>query len=223
MRLALYLDSIQQTPNVSGNSYREYIVSRQFQQLAAAQRKDAKRFGRIRIRECGDLDVAASHLVPVPIKTIRLELAFQNQGGGRPVAAGDAGVSSVQGQFYRGYGSSSMSALAMMRSLRQAVVGIGRSRNRSRFSYRLCRVSTSVNQAVGQRFFRSVIGSQITRNLRARSGVLSPCHLVTFELRRDAQMTRILDRRNALKMGLLTTEYRKTILGAASSSTMAGL
>jgi hypothetical protein len=81
MRLALYLDSIQQTPNVSGNTYREYVVNltRQFQQLAAEQRKDAKRLGRMRIRECGDLDAAASHLVPVPTKKIRLELAFQKR------------------------------------------------------------------------------------------------------------------------------------------------
>jgi hypothetical protein len=79
MRLALYLDSIQQTPNVSGNNYREYVVdlSRQFQQLAPEQRKDAKRLGRMRIRECGDLDAAASYLVPVPTKRIRLELALQ--------------------------------------------------------------------------------------------------------------------------------------------------
>src|SRR3984957_1598251 len=81
MRLALYLDSIQQAPNISGNSYREYVVnlSCQFQQLAAEQRKDAKRLGRMRIRECGHLDAAASHLVPVPPKTIRLELAFQKR------------------------------------------------------------------------------------------------------------------------------------------------
>jgi len=81
MRLALYLDSIQQTPNVSGNNYREYVVNlgRQFQQLAPEQRKDAKRLGRMRIRECGDLDAAASHLVPVPTKTIRMELAFQKR------------------------------------------------------------------------------------------------------------------------------------------------
>jgi hypothetical protein len=78
MRLALYLDLIQQAPNVSGNSYREYVnLSRQFEQLAAEQRKDAKRIGRMRIRECGDLDAAASHLVPVPTKRIRLELALQ--------------------------------------------------------------------------------------------------------------------------------------------------
>jgi hypothetical protein len=101
MRLALYLDSIQQTPNVSGNNYREYVVNltRQFQQLAAEQRKDAKRLGRMRIRECGDLDAAASHLVPVPTKKIRLELAFQKRrekAGQWP--AGDAGVSPVQGQ-----------------------------------------------------------------------------------------------------------------------------
>jgi hypothetical protein len=52
MRLALYLDSVQQTPNVSGNNYREYVMNltRQFQQLAAEQRKDAKRLGRMRIR-----------------------------------------------------------------------------------------------------------------------------------------------------------------------------
>lgn len=81
MRLALYLNSIQQTPNVSGNNYREYVVnlSRQFQQLAAEERKDAKRLGRMRIRECGDLDAVASHLVPVPTKKIRLELAFQKR------------------------------------------------------------------------------------------------------------------------------------------------
>lgn len=81
MRLALYLDSIQQTPNVSGNNYREYVVnlSRQFQQLSAGQRKDAKRLGRMRIRECGDLDAAASHLVPVPAKKIRQELALQKR------------------------------------------------------------------------------------------------------------------------------------------------
>lgn len=78
MRLALYLDSIQETPNVSGKNYREYVVnlSRQFQQLAAEQRKDAKRLGRMRIRECGDLDAAASHLVPVPAKKVLLELAL---------------------------------------------------------------------------------------------------------------------------------------------------
>jgi hypothetical protein len=81
MRLALYLDSIQQTPNISGNNYREYVVnlSRQFQQLAFEERKDAKRLGRMRIRECGDLDAAASYLVPVPPKRIRLELAFQKR------------------------------------------------------------------------------------------------------------------------------------------------
>jgi hypothetical protein len=81
MRLALYLDSIHQTPNVSGNSYREYLVnlSRQFQQLSTEQRKNAKRTGRMRLRECGDLDAAASHLVSVPTKTIRLELAFQKR------------------------------------------------------------------------------------------------------------------------------------------------
>lgn len=81
MRLALYLDSIQQTPNVSGNNYREYVVnlSRQLEQLAPEQRKHAKRLGRMRIRECGDLNAAASHLVPVPAKTRRLELAFQKR------------------------------------------------------------------------------------------------------------------------------------------------
>jgi hypothetical protein len=81
MRLALYLDSIQQKPNVSGNNYREYVVnlSRQLEQLAPEQRKDAKRLGRMRIRECGDLDAAASHLVPVPTKRIRLELALQKR------------------------------------------------------------------------------------------------------------------------------------------------
>jgi hypothetical protein len=78
MRLALYLDSIQQTPNVSGNNYREYVINltRQFQQLAAEQRKDAKRLGRMRIRECGDLDAAGSHLVAIPTKRVLLELAL---------------------------------------------------------------------------------------------------------------------------------------------------
>jgi hypothetical protein len=81
MRLALYLDSIQQKPNVSGNNYREYVVNlgRQLEQLAPEQRKDAKRLGQMRIRECGDLDAAASHLVPVPTKRIRLELALQKR------------------------------------------------------------------------------------------------------------------------------------------------
>lgn len=81
MRLALYLDSIQQTPNVSGDNYREYVVNltRQFQQLSAEQREDAKRLGRMRIRECGDLNAAASHLVPVPAKKIRQELALQKR------------------------------------------------------------------------------------------------------------------------------------------------
>lgn len=78
MRLALYLDSIQETPNVSGDNYREYVVnlSRQFEQLAPEQRRDAKRLGRMRIRECGDLAAAASHLVPVPAKRVLLELAL---------------------------------------------------------------------------------------------------------------------------------------------------
>jgi hypothetical protein len=81
MRLALYLDSIQQTPNVSGNNYREYVVnlSRQLEQLAPEQRKHAKRLGRMRIRECGDLNAAASHLVPVPAKKILMELAFEKR------------------------------------------------------------------------------------------------------------------------------------------------
>ena len=81
MRLALYLDSIQETPNVSGDNYREYVVnlSLQFQQLAAEQRKDAKRLGRMRIRECGDLAAAAGYLVPVPAKAAKLELAFQKR------------------------------------------------------------------------------------------------------------------------------------------------
>src|SRR5258707_1109565 len=50
MRLAVYLDSIQQTPNVSGNNYREYVVnlSRQLEPIsakstAATSRKFASR------------------------------------------------------------------------------------------------------------------------------------------------------------------------------------
>jgi hypothetical protein len=81
MRLALYLDSIQLTPNVSGKNYREYVVnlSRQLEQLAPEQRKEGKRRGRMRIRECGDLDAAASHLAPVPTKKILMELAFEKR------------------------------------------------------------------------------------------------------------------------------------------------
>lgn len=60
MCLALYLQSIQQTPNVSGESYRGWVsnLMSQLQQLPGEQRKEAKRLGRIRILECGDLDAA---------------------------------------------------------------------------------------------------------------------------------------------------------------------
>lgn len=81
MRLALYLDSIQEAPNVSGESYRAYVgnLSHQYQQLSAEQRKEAKSLGRMRIRECGSLEAAAGHLVPMPAKTARMELAFQKR------------------------------------------------------------------------------------------------------------------------------------------------
>jgi hypothetical protein len=81
MRLALYLDSVQQTPNVSGESYLDCIHSLmgQFQRLSVEQRKEARRLGRIRIRECGDLDAAAGYLVPVPTKAIRHELRLQKR------------------------------------------------------------------------------------------------------------------------------------------------
>jgi hypothetical protein len=81
MRLALYLDSIQQVPNVSGESYREYVgnLSRQYQNLSGEQRKEAKSLGRMRIRECGSLETAARHFVPIPAKAARMELAFQRR------------------------------------------------------------------------------------------------------------------------------------------------
>lgn len=81
MRLALYLDSIQLTPNVSGENYSECVVNlnSQFQKLPAEQTKEGRRLGRMRIRECGDLVTAAGHLVPVPAKAARLELALQKR------------------------------------------------------------------------------------------------------------------------------------------------
>jgi hypothetical protein len=81
MRLALYLDSVQQTPNVSGESYPECIKSLmdQFQRLPEEQRKEARRLGRIRIRECGDLDAAAGHLVPMPTQAARHQLRLQKR------------------------------------------------------------------------------------------------------------------------------------------------
>jgi hypothetical protein len=81
MRLALYLSSVQQLPSVWGESYREYVddLTRQFQQLQAEQREEAKRLGRMRIRECGDLEAAVGHLVPVPAKVARMERAFQRR------------------------------------------------------------------------------------------------------------------------------------------------
>lgn len=81
MRLALYLHSIQQTPNVSGESYPECIsnLMGQFQDLPAEKRKEGRRLGRIRIRECGGLDAAAAYLVPVPAKALRHEIRLQKR------------------------------------------------------------------------------------------------------------------------------------------------
>jgi hypothetical protein len=76
MRLALYLDSIQQTPNVSGEDYRECISNLvgQFEKLQTEQRKEGRRLGRIRIREGGGLDAAAGYLVPTPAKALRQQI-----------------------------------------------------------------------------------------------------------------------------------------------------
>lgn len=81
MRLALYLHSIQQTPNVSGESYPECIsnLMGQFQKLPAEQRKEGKRLGRIRIRDGGGLDAVAGYLVPVPAKALRREIRLQKR------------------------------------------------------------------------------------------------------------------------------------------------
>ncbi len=79
MRLALYLESIHQTPNLSNTSYRESIgnLMRQFQELPAEQRKDGRLLGRLRIRDCGGLDAAAGCLVPVPARVLRREVKLQ--------------------------------------------------------------------------------------------------------------------------------------------------
>jgi hypothetical protein len=74
----------------------------------------------------------------------------------------------------------SMSALAIYHSLTRTLAGIGRSRNRTRLSYRLRRAAASVNRAVGRRFCEPSQDLRLTRNLRARFGVPSPCDQVTF-------------------------------------------
>jgi hypothetical protein len=81
LRLALYLDSVGQTPNVSGETYPERINSLmgQFQRLSAEQRKEARLLAKVRIRQCGDLDAAASYLVPTPGKAVRHEMRLQKR------------------------------------------------------------------------------------------------------------------------------------------------
>jgi hypothetical protein len=81
MRLALYLDVIQQTPNVSGEDYRECIsnLMGQFEMLQPEQRKEGRRLGRIRIRERGGLDAAAGYLVPIPAKALRQQIRIQKR------------------------------------------------------------------------------------------------------------------------------------------------
>lgn len=81
MRLALYIHSLQLTPNVSGKSYSECVgnLMRQFQKLPDEQRKEGKRLGRIRIREGGGLDAAAGDLVPVPAKVLRQEIRLKKR------------------------------------------------------------------------------------------------------------------------------------------------
>jgi hypothetical protein len=81
MRLTLYLDSIQQMPNVSGETYPELIknLMSQFENLQTEQRKEGRRLGRIRIRECGGLDAAAAYLVPVPAKALRQQIRIQKR------------------------------------------------------------------------------------------------------------------------------------------------
>jgi len=81
MRLALYLDSIYQTPNVSAASYRKCVGNfmRQFQELSAENRKEGGRLGRLRIRRSGDLEAAAGCLVPVPASALRREAKLQKR------------------------------------------------------------------------------------------------------------------------------------------------
>lgn len=81
MRLALYLDSIHQTPNVSGTSYRDSVgnLMRQFQKLPAEHRKEGRRLGRIRIHEGGGLDAVAACLAPVVAMTLRQEVRLQRR------------------------------------------------------------------------------------------------------------------------------------------------
>jgi hypothetical protein len=81
MRLALYLDSIDKTPTVSGETYPERIknLTSQFENLQIEQRKEGRRIGRIRIRESGGLDAAAAYLVPIPAKAQRRQIRIQKR------------------------------------------------------------------------------------------------------------------------------------------------
>ncbi len=81
MRLALYLDSIHQTPNMSGRSYRECLgkLVRQFQKLSVEQRKEARRLGRIRIRNSASLDAVAGCLPAMTARALRQEIRFQRR------------------------------------------------------------------------------------------------------------------------------------------------
>jgi len=81
MRLALYLDSIHQTPNMSARTYRKCVgqLMHQFRNLPAEQRKEAKRLGRIRIHEGGGLDAVAACLAPVVAMTLRQEIRLQRR------------------------------------------------------------------------------------------------------------------------------------------------
>jgi hypothetical protein len=52
---------------------------RQFQKLPAEQRKEARRLGRIRIRESGSLDAVAGCLVPMTAMMLRQEIRLQRR------------------------------------------------------------------------------------------------------------------------------------------------
>lgn len=78
MRLAIYLNSIGITPDLAGNSYRDYLVNltRQIQHLEQDQQKQARQNGRILIRILG-IDKAARDLIPIPPN--QLEREFHRQ------------------------------------------------------------------------------------------------------------------------------------------------
>ena len=74
MQLALYIHNIGIEPNLTGQSYHDYLANliRQFQQLEPGQRLDAKKRGRKLIRELG-LENAAGHLVSIPLNRLKHE------------------------------------------------------------------------------------------------------------------------------------------------------